>query len=78
MFLELSASRLDSDRKSSLCAVLATRNRDGENDFLCIVVALSCKAAYSCTCLQISHRDEFSQSDAVFAAKVTEVKQDLS
>lgn len=46
--------------------------------FFCVVVVLSCKAAYGCTCLQISHRDEFRQSDAVFAAKVIEVKQDLS
>ena len=46
--------------------------------FLLIVVVLSCKAAYACTCLQISHRDEFRQSHAVFVAKVIEVKQDLS
>lgn len=46
--------------------------------FLSIVLVLSFKAAHACTCLQISHRDEFRQSHAVFVAKVIEVKQDLS
>ena len=46
--------------------------------FLSIVLVLSFKAAHACTCLQISHRDEFRQSHAVFVAKVIEVKQDPS
>ena len=46
--------------------------------FFCIIMVLSCSAAYACTCTQPGHRAEFRQSDAVFVGKVIEVKEDPS
>ena len=42
------------------------------------LLILSAQNAYSCTCLQITHRKEFRQSDAVFAGTVIDVTEDTS
>ena len=39
---------------------------------------LSANVAYSCTCLQISHRKEFRQADAVFVGQVIDISEDKS
>lgn len=41
-------------------------------------LVLSAKVAYPCTCLQISHRKEFRQADAVFAGQVIDISEDKS
>ena len=41
-------------------------------------LVLTAHAAYSCTCLQTAHRKEFRQSDANFAGRVTEIREDAS
>ena len=41
-------------------------------------MVLSCNSAFACTCVQVSHRDEFLEASAVFAGKVIEVREDTS
>ena len=46
--------------------------------FLFSLLIGSTNVAYSCTCLQTSHRKEFRQADAVFVGRVIEVAEDKS
>jgi hypothetical protein len=46
--------------------------------FLCSLFSLSGTVAYSCTCLQISHRKEFRQVDAIFSGRVISKVEDRS
>jgi hypothetical protein len=46
--------------------------------FVCSLLCLGATAAYSCTCLQISHRKEFRQSDVIFSGQVISITEDRS
>ena len=46
--------------------------------FLFGFLILSANFAYPCTCLQISHRKEFRQTDAIFAGQVIDISEDKS
>jgi hypothetical protein len=45
---------------------------------LCVLLGLSATVAYSCTCLQRSHRKEFRQADAIFSGRVISKVEDRS
>jgi hypothetical protein len=46
--------------------------------FLFGFLILSANVTYSCTCLQISHRKEFRQTDVIFAGQVIGISEDKS
>jgi hypothetical protein len=45
---------------------------------LCVLLSLSTTVAYSCTCLQTSHRKEFRQTDAIFSGRAISKVEDRS
>lgn len=57
---------------------MKTTNDIGRGLFAVLVIIIGASAAYSCTCEQISHRQEFRESDAIFSGQVLEVVEDKS